>query len=250
MTITEEGPRMTDRQRFYFAAVLAFLMLVALATTCGACRAEAPVRPPVAEPHLRSPAQQVRWTVEIDATCGVPPAGLAPESPVAYGSGVVVTRRSVLTAHHVIKQQGCTYEAVEQDGTRHLLVVDVDDAAHDTTRLTAIVPFPDDVPEVDVGQAPALGDLVCAVGRVPWTTRFCGWVQPPQRELGADADIVHQVTTQPGNSGGPLYDSSGRLVGITTRYVRCISGQYCGGAASSLQLRAWIATDQPPRVIP
>ena len=245
MTLRE--PQMTDRQRFYFAAVLSLLALAMVAVTCCSCRPSSAPRIVPAEPapeHLRTPEQQVRWAVQIDMTCPAP-AGLATGSPRGLGTGVVTSRRHVVTAHHVVANRTCDYEAVEADGTRHPLAFDGDDAEHDQTRMVALIPFAEDVPPVDIGPVPQVGALVCAVGRLPWTTRLCGFVQPAQRLPGENSDVVHQVITQPGNSGGPLYDARGRLVAVTTRYWTCMNGQLCGGAASSLYLRPWMASDDP-----
>lgn len=66
------------------------------------------------------------------------------------------------------------------------------------------------VPETIVAAPPKVGQRVCKTGRMTGVT--CG----PITAVTAK-DIVVRVKAFPGDSGGPLQDQAGRVIGITSR---------------------------------
>lgn len=244
---TDRNEPLTKDQRLELATVLVCAFLVMLtAATCGACAA-AVNREETA--IGRTPVAQYVSAVAIRATCDLPD-GTRLDMPI--GTGVAVSRTLVLTAHHVISPDvgtdvplgtACRFTVVDGDQTLHPVVIDVDLPDVDVARLRLSAPgdelavagkYP-----VRIGPRPEVGDLVCAIGLVPTVTRFCGVEQWHDSKEGEAHDIEHSIFTMPGNSGGPIYDSLGRLVGLTTKFMRC-RGEVCGGKGTSLSTRQWL----------
>jgi S1-C subfamily serine protease len=138
------------------------------------------------------------------------------------GSGVVVNARgTVLTAFHVV--DGAAQIQVEfADGTRTAAHVttgrpEQDVAVLDVDQLPEIV-----VPAVMAGPPP-VGDDVFAVGN-PLGLRHsltAGVVSATDRTIGTSRGplqglIQFDAAVNPGNSGGPLLNRAGQVVGIVT----------------------------------
>lgn len=140
----------------------------------------------------------------------------------ALGSGVVVNARgAVLTALHVV--DGADAVEVEfADGTRTAARVaaaqpEQDVAVLVTDRLPEVV-----VPAVLAGP-PTVGAAVFAVGNPLGLRRTltAGVVSAVDREIGTERGalrglIQFDAAVNPGNSGGPLLDGAGQVVGIVT----------------------------------
>jgi S1-C subfamily serine protease len=151
---------------------------------------------------------------------------------LASGSGVLVAPDGLcLTNEHVVR--GATaVEATLPDG--RTLVADVvgEDPATDLAvlRLSAPEPFP----AASLGDSNRLrpGDVVLAVGApygLTWTVT-CGIVSAVGRTLSGEGGraiegvIQTDAPLNPGNSGGPLLDSEGRVVGIATAAMPSAQG--------------------------
>jgi S1-C subfamily serine protease len=149
---------------------------------------------------------------------------------MAGGSGVVVEDFTVITAAHVVECPGKLGIAIEDwRGNAYKAELLVADEDEDVAKLY--------VPElkgtlVQYGPKPRIDERVCLVGASPYRVRRCGWVESWGPKPG---DMKHSAITEPGNSGGAIYDSRGFLVGIVTHYRRCSNGQLCGGAATSFR---------------
>jgi S1-C subfamily serine protease len=138
------------------------------------------------------------------------------------GSGVVVNARgTVLTAFHVV--DGAAQIQVEfADGTRTAAHVttgrpEQDVAVLDVDQLPEIV-----VPAVMAGPPP-VGDDVFAVGNPLGLRRSltAGVVSATDRTIGTSRGplqglIQFDAAVNPGNSGGPLLNRAGQVVGIVT----------------------------------
>jgi S1-C subfamily serine protease len=139
------------------------------------------------------------------------------------GSGVVVNADgSVLTALHVVDGAG-QIQVDFADGTRTAARVVSGDPEHDVAvlavdQLPAIV-----VPAVMAGPPP-VGDAVFAVGN-PLGLRAsltAGIVSATDRSIASprgtslDGLIQFDAAVNPGNSGGPLLNRAGQVVGIVT----------------------------------
>ncbi len=148
------------------------------------------------------------------------------ENTFGIGSGVVINRdANVLTALHVIEDSG-EIELGFADGTRTSATVASVDRERDIAVL-APAALPGLVLPATIGNAAALrvGDEVFAVGNPLGlvASLSAGVVSglerqstPPGREEPIRGLIQFDAAVNPGNSGGPLLDTGGRVVGIVT----------------------------------
>lgn len=148
------------------------------------------------------------------------------ENTFGIGSGVVINRdANVLTALHVIEGSG-EIELGFADGTKTSAAVASVDRERDIAVL-APAALPGFVLPATIGNAAALrvGDEVFAVGNPLGLvgSLSAGVVSglerqstPPGREEPIRGLIQFDAAVNPGNSGGPLLDSGGRVVGIVT----------------------------------
>ena len=98
-------------------------------------------------------------------------------------------------------------------------------ARDDERDLAALAVEADGLPVIQPGNSKALqaGQWVCAVGH-PWgiTNAATGGIviglshRIPELPIGQNDWVVADLHLRPGNSGGPLVDVSGRLVGVNT----------------------------------
>lgn len=145
------------------------------------------------------------------------------DGSIGTGAGVVVNATGeVLTALHVVAD-GSSVEVRFADGTRATATVATrregdDIAVLSVDRLPSVV-----VPAV-LGGAPQVGQPVVAVGHPFGLTRTVtsGVVSGLDRSVRLDDGgtldglIQFDAAVNPGNSGGPLLDEAGRVIGIVT----------------------------------
>ena len=161
---------------------------------------------------------------------------------VASGSGTVVSPEGHVATNAHVTQNGKSFRVVFADGRELPAKLVGTDTLSDLAVLQVIPPKPETFAYAEF--APTLdlrpGDTVLAMG-APWglsNSMSAGVVNNPRRllvslfddeadyedRLGADeptgryyAWIQHDAAIAPGNSGGPLVDLSGRIVGVNTR---------------------------------
>jgi S1-C subfamily serine protease len=147
--------------------------------------------------------------------------------PAGAGSGVVLTPDGfILTSAHVVAGPGRAGRAALTDGRELSFEVIGADSFSDLAVLRADA---DDLTAAELGDAEALkvGQLVIAVGNPHGfeSSVTAGVVSALGRSLPArsgrtvrfvDNVIQTDAALNPGNSGGALADSSGRVIGINT----------------------------------
>lgn len=164
-----------------------------------------------------------------------------PKLSVGSGSGTVISAEGHIATNAHVTDKGRSFRVVFGDGReREALLVGQDTAADLAVLKVQGVPTP--MPFARFAEADDLrpGETVLAMG-APWglsNSLSAGVVNNPRRllvslfedeadyedSLDADAPtgryyawIQHDASIAPGNSGGPLVDLEGRIVGVNTR---------------------------------
>jgi S1-C subfamily serine protease len=208
-----------------------------LVTDAPAQRPKAGARPPAAEadrPLLDAYSQAVVGVVErvAPAVVGVRASRRqgGDRAPLGQGSGVLITPDGyALTNEHVVAR-GTDLEVALPDG--QVLAADLvgTDPATDLALLRvqgSSLPFAALLPD-----RPRPGQLVVAIGNPLGfeSTVSAGIVSATGRSLrGRDGRLIenviqHTAPLNPGNSGGPLLDSSGTVLGINTAIIALAQG--------------------------
>ena len=138
------------------------------------------------------------------------------------GTGVIVSQDgTILTAHHVVSGGGSISVAFA-DGTRSAARIQSAEPEHDIAVLVA-EQLPQVVVPAVLGGGVRVGDPVYAVGNPLGLTASLssGVVSATGRTVEAEglklADLIQfDAAVNPGNSGGPLLNSAGQVVGIVT----------------------------------
>ncbi len=230
-------PGRRPRRRWLLAAVVVILLaaLGSFALTRG------PDTPPLTGADVTKAVDQGIAKAQQEARNAPPDAGVAYRAALpsmvtintqgvgaqgaerGSGAGVVISADgSVLTALHVVAGADAI-RVTFSDGTQSAATVARRDAASDIAVLA-----PERLPQVVVpavmGGGAAVGDPVFALGHPLGLTGSltAGVVSALDRSIRVDTDqvlkglIQFDAAVNPGNSGGPLLDRDGHVVGIVT----------------------------------
>jgi TPR repeat protein len=165
-----------------------------------------------------------KWKPQVAPVESAPESGAAhiaaPASPelASTGTGFVVTREGhVITNFHVV--DGCTALLTERAGQRQAFSSVASDPKSDLALLKLASPG---APSATFrsGRGPGLGEPIMAAG-FPLRGLLASTLNVTTGNISALAGIgddatEYQITApvQPGNSGGPLFDQSGNVVGV------------------------------------
>jgi S1-C subfamily serine protease len=184
--------------------------------------------------------------IELTAARGSHPGG-AGSGFVVTPDGYVMTNSHVVSGARAIKVKTPAGEIADaqlvgDDPATDLAVIRVDAAA-----LAAHPGSPSGVPylPVDGGLAPRVGQLAVAIGNPLGfeSTVSTGVVSALGRSLRGkgnrliDGVIQHTAPLNPGNSGGPLLDGAGRVIGVNTAIIARSQGL---GFAIAVETAAWV----------
>ena len=135
-----------------------------------------------------------------------------------FGSGVVIAPSRVITNRHVI-EDGVSFE-VEHGANKWPAKLVRLDPDHDLAELSVVGL---DAPSVQVRESStlAVGERVYAIGAPEGleVTISEGLISG-LRDFEKARVIQTSAAISPGSSGGGLFDAEGRLVGITTFYLK------------------------------
>ncbi|OAH31669.1 serine protease [Corynebacterium stationis] len=164
------------------------------------------------------------------------------------GSGSIISPDGyVLTNHHVVAgaEEGGMMQVTMNDGAKH----DAEFVASDVNTDVAVIKIKDvqDLPFLEFGNSKSLqvGQEVVAVGsplglNATVTSGIVSAVNRPVRasQGGGQSSLIDAIQTDaavnPGNSGGPLVDMSGNLVGMNSMIASLSAGT--SGEAGSIGL--------------
>ena len=138
------------------------------------------------------------------------------------GSGFILTADGyVITNHHVVEGASKVY-VVTNEGEEYTAQIVGSDSTNDIAVLKVEA---SDLPAAVIGSSNDLiiGDMVVAIGNPLGeltSTMTVGYVSGKNREVATDSTIIDMIQTDAainsGNSGGPLFNMKGEVVGITT----------------------------------
>lgn len=232
--VTEHRSRMNRRLAMLIAIGTWVIMAVIVALCFTGC-----VHLPHVDAKPRPMSTRLASVVRVDSFCNendpfaLPnQAGYTHDGKLNFtggsGSGVVIDERHVLTAYHVI---GCPVVAIVHvvlsDGRNFRMYVDKEDPEHDMARLViaSAENFGLNIPPPTRGPIPKYGDAICTAVAYPLLGGACGTVStvndpystkhlpaPFDAILFGDIGVTSLIVS--GNSGGPVYDVGGNLIGL------------------------------------
>jgi len=149
----------------------------------------------------------------------------------ATGSGFILTENGyVITNYHVV--EGATaVSVITHDGTEYPATIV---GTVDTNDIAVLKVDATGLPAVTLGSSDNLiiGDMVVAIGNPLGeltSTQTVGYVSGKDRDVTTDGSIMSMIQTDAainsGNSGGPLFNMYGEVVGVTT-------AKYSGNSSS------------------
>lgn len=150
-------------------------------------------------------------------------------TPYSTGTGFLLKNENlIVTNEHVIRsnrQVVITGNGIEQQVARVIFT----DPKHDLAFLRA-PQIPGDLPDAKLGHNKVVkqGDKIIAIGH-PFGKNYAaaqGIVLNTTKESNGIVYIHHDAALNPGNSGGPLVDSEGTVVGVNTFIIK--SGKSVG----------------------
>lgn len=139
----------------------------------------------------------------------------------ARGTGAIVTYRDekfIVTARHVVASAH-SVQVKAHDGRVAEAAVLEQDRVYDVAVLGLPSSF-GDLPAIELANRhPQSGELLqsAGFGGRDWpgwrNGRFMGWRSPPQSNAPSDWFVI-SVPAEPGDSGGPIVDREGKLMGV------------------------------------
>ena len=156
------------------------------------------------------------------------------ETDMATGSGFIITADGyVVTNYHVV-EDARTIDVVLYDNSSYSATLEGYDSSNDV----AVLKMEGSFQPVKLGSSDDLivGDQVVAIGNPLGeltSTLTVGYVSAKGRDVSTDSTTINMIQTDcainSGNSGGPLFNMKGEVVGITT-------AKYSGLSASGASI--------------
>lgn len=229
--VIKRNKRMTKKSDLKFLAVNSHS--AGEGSTTAATQAQAEEDRELLDAYSRAVVSVVEKVGPAVVSIGVKRAAQGPSMPggEGAGSGVIITPDGfVLTNNHVVAQASEVTVTLTEGRTLAAQIVGTDPA----TDLAVIRVAENGLPAAQLGDSDGLrvGQLVIAIGN-PFgfqSTVSTGVVSALGRSLRSQSGrlieniIQADVSLNPGNSGGPLVDSRGRVIGINTAIIALAQG--------------------------
>lgn len=141
----------------------------------------------------------------------------------SFGSGFIISPDGYIVSNYHVVEGANSIVVNTTDGMTHKAQLVGYDDIYDVSLLKIIGT---DLPYVTLGSSDALavGDQVAAIGNPLGdelaSTLTVGYVSGKEREISTDGTAINMIQTDAainsGNSGGPLFNMRGEVIGITT----------------------------------
>lgn len=162
-----------------------------------------------------APVQPTASSGSASSVCeAIKPAVVTVRAGREIGSGSIVSANGiVITNHHVVKRLGDRTLSVQtQDGSQYVGQVIASDRRNDLALIQLENRSALPTVRLAVSSTPVIGEAVCAVGS-PFGQ--AGTVtQGTLVRILPNGDLQSSVELQPGNSGGPLINAQGEMIGV------------------------------------
>jgi len=197
---------------------------------------------PPAEEEL-SPAELFRrWSPSVVSI------QLYQTSMIGGGTGFFVSETEIVTNHHVIVRASNQDTSVRlgvklKDGRWASDVFLVDqDPVRDLARLRVTLSDPPPTVVLGDSEAVTVGERAISIGNpLGLEHTLTDGIVSARRVYDGQRFLQTSVPLSPGNSGGPLFDSRGRVIGVSTAQVGGFGAQNLNLAVPVDDVRAFIA---------
>ena len=176
------------------------------------------------------------YAANVDAVVAISNQGLTTNifgqvsRTASSGSGFVISSDGYVVSNYHVVSGASTLKVIMADGTEYPATLVGYDASNDISLLKIDA---QDLPCVKIGSSDALavGERVAAIGNPLGeltSTLTVGYVSAKDRSVNTDGTAINMIQTDAainsGNSGGPLFNMRGEVVGITTAKYSGTSG--------------------------
>ena len=167
-------------------------------------------------------ARNVDAVVAVE--CTVQEYDVFSQTPIyeTFGSGFIISEDGYVVSNYHVVQGATKIEIATVSGERYKATVVGQDETNDIALLKVDA---QELPYVQLGSSSELlvGDQVVAIGNALGeltSTLTVGYVSAKDRIVATDGSTINMIQTDAainsGNSGGPLFNMKGEVVGITT----------------------------------
>ena len=175
--------------------------------------------------------------------------GSAEEERRGGGTGFIIDARGIIATNHHVIGNATSVRVKLLDGTYATSVELLSDNAHDDLALLRIqIASPLNAVRMGNSDEVVVGERAVVIGNpLGLEHTLSDGLVSARRRIEERNMIQMTAPVSPGNSGGPVFDSHGAVIGITTAVVAMGYGQNLNLAVPSNQLISMIRDEYPDR---